>query len=163
MELLFGIHFTEEILPVLCLGDREQELLHTKVRVDSLPTPENVNRRQMLLLYNQPLRNHPDTVVLYLSTSREMYIKGPTAYFISDQDSKKRERTQHTYHWWNSQHTRGKTYANILVSNYTYKHIIFNKGEYVGHIEPPIEDMQQIPKDEESLTAHSTTTRKDDG
>ena len=27
----------------------------------------------------------------------------------------------------------------FLVSNYTNKHITFNKGEYLGHLEPAIE------------------------
>ena len=31
---------------------------------------------------------------------------------------------------------KGKTSVNILVSNYTNKHITFNKGEYIGHPEP---------------------------
>ena len=35
---------------------------------------------------------------------------------------------------------KGRTSVNVLVSNYTNKHITFNKGEYVGHFEPSIED-----------------------
>ena len=35
---------------------------------------------------------------------------------------------------------KGKTSVNILVSNYTNKHITFNKGEYVGHLEPALTD-----------------------
>ena len=38
---------------------------------------------------------------------------------------------------------KGKTSVNILVSNYTNKHITFNKGEYVGHLEPTIEDTEE--------------------
>ena len=34
---------------------------------------------------------------------------------------------------------KGKTSVNILVSNYTNKHITFNKGEYIGHLEPTID------------------------
>ena len=30
----------------------------------------------------------------------------------------------------------------------------------MGHVEPPIEDMQQISKDSGSLTAHSITTKR---
>ena len=55
---------------------------------------------------------------------------------------------------------KGRTYINVLISNYTNKHITFNKGEHVGHLEPPIEDMQQIPEDFGSLTAHSITTKR---
>ena len=35
---------------------------------------------------------------------------------------------------------KGKTSVNVLVSNYTNKYITFNKGEYVRHLEPAIED-----------------------
>ena len=35
---------------------------------------------------------------------------------------------------------KGKTSVNILVSNNTNKHITFNKGEYVGHLEPTLTD-----------------------
>ena len=38
---------------------------------------------------------------------------------------------------------KGKTSVNILVSNYTNRHIMFNKGEYVGHLEPTIEDTDE--------------------
>ena len=31
------------------------------------------------------------------------------------------------------------------MSNYTNKHITFNKGEYVGHLEPPIDEIPQFP------------------
>ena len=55
---------------------------------------------------------------------------------------------------------KGKTYVNILILNYTNKHITFNKEEYVGYLEPPIENMQQIPEDPKSLTAHSITKKR---
>ena len=55
---------------------------------------------------------------------------------------------------------KGRTYVNILISNKTPKHINFNRGEYVGHLEPPIKDMQQISEDRESLTTHSITTER---
>ena len=42
-------------------------------------------------------------------------------------------------------------------SNYTIKHITFNKGEHVGHLEPPIEGMEQISVDFGLLAAHSVT------
>ena len=49
---------------------------------------------------------------------------------------------------------------NVLISNYTNEHITFNKWEYVGHLELPTEDMQQIPGDTESLTAQSITKER---
>ena len=60
---------------------------------------------------------------------------------------------------------KGKTSVNILVSNYSNKHVTFNKGEYVGHLEPTIENIDE----EENLHPHgnpdahttsSVTTKK---
>ena len=39
-----------------------------------------------------------------------------------------------------------KTFVNILVSNYTNQCITFNKGDYVGHLEPTIEDIEEREK-----------------
>ena len=61
------------------------------------------------------------------------------AYFITDEDSTKgRDPNINIINGIHS--TKGKTSVNVLVSNYTNKHIMFNKGEYVGHLEPAIED-----------------------
>ena len=49
---------------------------------------------------------------------------------------------------------------NILVSNYTNKHITFNKGEYVGHLEPPIDDISQFSANPDSPTTHSITMER---
>ena len=49
---------------------------------------------------------------------------------------------------------KGKTSVNILVSNYTNKHITFNKGEYVGYLEPAITDDTKIDQTE----AHQTNS-----
>ena len=35
---------------------------------------------------------------------------------------------------------KGKTSVNILVSNYSNKHLTFHKGEYIGHLEPAVLD-----------------------
>ena len=65
-------------------------------------------------------------------------ITGHMAYSISNQDSTKGEDP--SINLVNGIHNiKGKTSANILVLNYTNKHITFNKGEYVGHAEPTIE------------------------
>ena len=33
---------------------------------------------------------------------------------------------------------KGRTSVNVLVSNYTNKHLTFHKGEYIGHLEPAV-------------------------
>ena len=52
-----------------------------------------------------------------------------------------------------------RTSVNILVSNYTNKHITFDKGEYVGHLEPAIEDSVDgyLPSHAQ-LDTHSTNS-----
>ena len=35
---------------------------------------------------------------------------------------------------------KGRTSVNILVYNYTNKHLTFHKGEYIGHLEPAVLD-----------------------
>ena len=61
------------------------------------------------------------------------------AYFITDEDSTKGEDP--IINIINGIHSiKGKTSVNILVSNYTNKHIKFNKGEYIRCLEPTIED-----------------------
>ena len=56
----------------------------------------------------------------------------------------------------------GKTSLNVLASNYTNKHIKFNKGEYVGHLEPIITD--SMPSDQpETHPTNSVNSSKDNG
>ena len=54
---------------------------------------------------------------------------------------------------------KGKSSVNILVSNYTNKHLMFHKGEYVGHLEPAIMDNNTIDQRETHQT-NSVTLRE---
>ena len=80
------------------------------------------------------------------------------AYFITDDNSTKgRDPNINII---NGIHKiKGKTSVNILVSNYTNKHITFNKGEYIGHLEPAIMDDTKIDQPE-THSAHSITLQK---
>ena len=80
------------------------------------------------------------------------------AYLITDENSRKgRDPNINII---NSIHKiKGKTSVNILVSNYTNKHITFNKGEYIGHLEPTIMDDMTID-DSKSHLMHSITFQK---
>ena len=80
------------------------------------------------------------------------------AYFITDDNSKKgRDANINII---NGIHKiKGKTSVNILVSNYTNKHITFNKGEYIGCLEPAITDNMTIGHSE-THSAHSITPRE---
>ena len=54
---------------------------------------------------------------------------------------------------------KGNTSINILVPNYTNKHITFNKGEYIGYLEPAIMDDMTI-YDSETHSTHSIILQK---
>ena len=47
---------------------------------------------------------------------------------------------------------KGRTSVNILVSNFTKKHLTFHKGEYVGHLEPAVIDDTTIEQRETHQT-----------
>ena len=65
-------------------------------------------------------------------------IKDHMAYFITDEDSTKgRDPNINIINGIHS--IKGKTSVNILVSNYTNKHIQVSKGECIGCLEPAIE------------------------
>ena len=49
---------------------------------------------------------------------------------------------------------------NIFISNYTNKDITFNKGEYVGCLEPPLEEIPQSPANPNAPRMHSITTER---
>ena len=54
---------------------------------------------------------------------------------------------------------KGRTSVNILVSNYTNKHLTFHKGEYIGHLEPAVIDDTTIEQRETHQT-NSVTLQK---
>ena len=79
-------------------------------------------------------------------------------FFITDDDSTKGKDPN--INIINGLHDiKGKTSVNILVSNYTKKHITFNKGEYIGFLEPAIEDSanSDLPSYDQQVT-HSTNS-----
>ena len=90
-------------------------------------------------------------------------IKEHIAYLITDEDSTKgRDPNINII---NSIHNiKGKSSVNLLMSNYTNKHIKFNKGEYIGHLEPVIEDSMtsdaQIHNQPDAHSTNSVTLQK---
>ena len=85
--------------------------------------------------------------------------KGYMAYCISNQDSTKGKDPN--INIINGIHNiKGKTHVNILVSNCTNKHIMFNNGEYIGCLEPTIEKIPQTTENPDAPTMHSITTER---
>ena len=67
------------------------------------------------------------------------------AYFITDENSTK-GRDPNINIISGIHFIKGKTSVNVLVPNYTNKHMKFNKGEYIGCLEPTIPD--SMPSDQ---------------
>ena len=61
------------------------------------------------------------------------------AYFLTD-DSTPKGRDPNINIIDGIHNIKDRTSVNILVSNYTNKHLTFHKGEYIGHLEPAIPD-----------------------
>ena len=80
------------------------------------------------------------------------------AYFVTDENSTK-GRDPNINIVDGIHKIKGKTCVNILVLNYINKHITFNKGEYIGCIEPVITDNTTID-DSETHSTHSITLKK---
>ena len=83
-------------------------------------------------------------------------ITGHMAYFVSDQDSTKGKDPNMNIIY-GIHNIKGKTSVNVLVSNYTNKHIMFNKGEYVGHLEPTIRDIEEVNPHSQAIPDVKTT------
>ena len=62
-------------------------------------------------------------------------LKTHVAYFLTD-DSTPKGKDPNVNIIDGIYRIKGKTSVNILVSNYTNKHLTFHKGEYIGHLEP---------------------------
>ena len=80
------------------------------------------------------------------------------AYFITNDNTPKGKDPNiniiSTFHM-----IKGKTSVNVLVSNYTKKHLTFHKGEYVRHLEPVVIDNNTIDQTETHQT-YSVTLKK---
>ena len=78
------------------------------------------------------------------------------AYFLTD-DSTPKGRDPNINIIDGIHKIKERTSVNILVSNYTNKHLIFYKGEYIGHLEPAFLDST----DQRDIHhAHSITQKK---
>ena len=80
------------------------------------------------------------------------------AYFITDDNTSKARDTN--INIINGIHKiKGRTSVNVLVSNYTNKHLTFHKGEHVRHLEPAVIDDTTIDERETHQT-NSITLQK---
>ena len=79
-----------------------------------------------------------------------------TAHFVTD-DSTPKGRDPNIYIIDGIHKIKDRTMVNILISNYTNKHLTFHKGEYIGHLEPIVLDSTDQG---ETHQANSITLKK---
>ena len=83
-------------------------------------------------------------------------IKTHMAYFLTD-DSIPKGRDPNINIIDGIHKIKGKTSVNILVYNYTNKHLTFHKGEYIGHLKPAVLDSTD---QQETHQTNSVTLKK---
>ena len=124
---------TEEVFIILCLGQGKNCY---------------IQRNGKFLVYTHSC-NHTASIGTVKSTLKipprhngliRIKISGPIlkthmAYFLTD-DNTSKGRDPNINIIDGIHKIKGKTSVNILVSNYTNKHLTFLKGEYIGHLKP---------------------------
>ena len=89
----------------------------------------------------------------------EPIIEEHMAYFITD-DNTSKGRDPNINIISSIHKIKGRTSVNVLVSNYTKKHLTFHKGEYIRHLEPAVTDDTTIDQRETHQT-NSITLKND--
>ena len=82
-----------------------------------------------------------------------LIIEEHMAYFIMD-DNTSKGRDPNVNIISGVHKIKDRTSLNVLVSNYTNKHLTLHKGEYVGHLEPAVMDDTTI----EQMETHQTNS-----
>ena len=136
-EIIFGIDI-QKIFSISYAWDRSKNCYIQKDG-KSLTYTRNCEQRETIGIVKSTLKmlsRHNDVVPIKITRPT---LKEHIAYFITMDDSTRGKDPN--INIINGLHDiKEKTSVNILVSNYTNKHIMFNEGEYVGHLEPAIED-----------------------
>ena len=154
-EILFGIDIQKKV-SLSYAWDKEKNCY---IQKDGrfLTYTRNCEQKTMIGIVKSTLKIPPRHNGIIPIKIKGHTIKGHMAYFISNQDSSK-GKDPNTNIINDIHNIKGKTSVNILVSNYTNKHITFNKGEYVGCLEPTMEEIPLTTESPHTLTTHSITT-----
>ena len=154
-EILFGIDIQKKMSPSYA-WDREKNFY---IQKDGrfLTYSRTCEQKTTIGIVKSTLKIPPRHNAIVPIKIKGHTIKEHMAYFISDQDSPKEKGPNNNIKY-GIHNIKGKTSVNILVSNYTNKHITFNKGENVGHLEPTMEEILQTTEIPDAPTTHSITT-----
>ena len=120
----------------------------------------NCEQKAMIGIVKSTLKIPPrHNAVIVQSKSKNTQLKDIWHILLSNEDSiKGKDPNINTIN--GTHNIKGKTSANILVLNYTNKHVNFNKGEYIGLLEPTMEEIPQTTENPDVLTTHNITTER---
>ena len=140
-ELIFGIHI-ERKFSLSYAWDKERNC-YIQREGKFLVYTHTCDRKATIGTVKSTLRIPPrHNGIIPLKISGPI-IEEHMAYFITDDNTSKGKDSN--INIISSIHKiKGKTSVNVLVSNYTNKHLMFHKGEYVGHLEPAVMDDNTI-------------------
>ena len=156
-KILYGIDIQKK-MSMSCALDKEKICYIQKDR-RFLTYARNCDQKATIGIVKPTLQIPPRHNGIVPIKIKGHTIEGHTAYFISNQNSTKRKDSN--INIINGTHNiKGKTSMNILMLNYTNKEITFNKGEYVAHLEPTIEEIPQSTENPDAPTMHSITTER---
>ena len=142
-EIIFGINIQKK-LSLSYAWDKETNC-YIQNNGRFLTCARNCEQKATIGIVKSTLKIPPRHNGIIPIKTKGHTIKGHMAYFISDSNSTKgKDPNINIIN--GICHIKGKTSVNILVSNYTNRHITFNKGDYVGHLEPTIEDILHLYK-----------------
>ena len=148
-ELIFGIDMQRKILTIIHVRQRKR-LLHTK-GMKILSLHKNCDQKATIGTVKSMLRIPPQhNGVMPIKISGTI-IEEHMAYFITDNNTSK-GKDPNINIISSIRKIKGRTSFNLLVSNYTNKHLTFNKGEYVWHLEPADMDDTTIEQRETHQT-----------
>ena len=155
-EIIFGIDIQKK-LSLSYAWDKEQNHYIQK-NSKFLAYTQNCEEKATIGIIKSPLKIPPCHNGVEPIKVTAPIIKEHMAYFITDENSAK-GRDSKIKIVDGMHEIKGQTSVSVLVSNYTNKHIIFNKGEYIGCLEPVITDDTTID-DSETHSTHSITLQK---
>ena len=154
MELIFGIDIQKKFLLSYACDKDQQCYIQQNGRFLTFThaTTEKATIGTIKLTLKIPPR-HNGVVPIKISG---LLITTHTAHFVTD-DRTPKGRDPNINIIDGIHKIKDRSTVNILVSNYTNKHLTFHKGEYIGHLEPIVLDSTYLG---ETHQAKSITLKK---
>ena len=157
-EIIFGIDVQKKF-SLLCAWDKEKNCY---IQKDGrfLTYTWNHDQKVTIGIVKSTLKIPPRLNGIIPIKIKGNSITDETVCFISNQESRNVRIPTSTL-WVENHNIKSRTTVNILVSNYSNKHVTFSKGEYVGHLDNiNEEDNSQPHYHSDAYTTSSVTTKR---